>query len=375
MSKTDDHNKSVTIDVNHHKTKRPLNASAVVTVEQPQVPEPATANTIPSEEVNTLKAVNTPGVLILQWLTYVFWGWTCLTLILLSYLVATYLVKAPFSSSDSAPYVFAAALVLLPISIVCDLFYSHKEPTRKTGASMILMVIHAVIFAVFSIGALITLVFAVVNQTIDTSDSRSAYALMLAAGIVSVIYAVTFLRTLNPLRSRKAGLVFSLFMIIVVGALATFNAIGPMNNERLVRQDATTNDNLTKVVLEVNRYTKTNNKLPLTLNDVAFAERENPLVIQHKVRYTPLTTESFANQANVPTDNITLEDGRVVLPGTQTTEPNRLPYKICVDYKADTTTQYEREDVAVDRDSESFYPGVHKAGERCYSLYVQQTVY
>ena len=45
------------------------------------------------------------------------------------------------------PYAVAAVLVLLPVSFITDFFYSKREPGKKTGAATIVMVIHAVLYA------------------------------------------------------------------------------------------------------------------------------------------------------------------------------------------------------------------------------------
>src|SRR5680860_463031 len=102
--------------------------------------------------------INTPGIIVLQWLTYAFWGLTVFATSLLSASVIAYFIT-PTNNNDFSAYATAAVLVLLPISVICDIFYSKQEPEHKTGASSIIMIIHAVFFALFSIGALIAIVF------------------------------------------------------------------------------------------------------------------------------------------------------------------------------------------------------------------------
>jgi hypothetical protein len=60
-------------------------------------------------------------------------------------------------SSDGKfmPFAIAAVLVLLPISIACDYFYSKQEPVKKTGAASIVMILHAVLFALLVLALLL----------------------------------------------------------------------------------------------------------------------------------------------------------------------------------------------------------------------------
>ncbi|MGH7250207.1 MAG: hypothetical protein ACREGC_04480, partial [Minisyncoccia bacterium] len=117
---------------------------------------PGTTNTSPVHNLNT------PNVIVMQWLTYAFWGWTALSLSILTGIVlANFINKADMGSFT--PYAIAAVLVLLPISFVCDYFYSKHEPGKNTGSAMVVMVIHAVLFALFGVGALIGIVFSLVQ--------------------------------------------------------------------------------------------------------------------------------------------------------------------------------------------------------------------
>ena len=62
------------------------------------------------------------GNIILQWLTYAFWGWALLGINWLIFIVVFSLL-AHQDQTEVIPYAIAAVLVLLPISVVCDFFY------------------------------------------------------------------------------------------------------------------------------------------------------------------------------------------------------------------------------------------------------------
>ena len=64
---------------------------------------------------------NSAGVIVLQWLTYAFWGWTLLAVNTLIFMVIFSLLKH-VDLSTIIPYAIASVLVLLPISLVCDVF-------------------------------------------------------------------------------------------------------------------------------------------------------------------------------------------------------------------------------------------------------------
>ena len=70
--------------------------------------------------------INTPGIIILQWLTYAFWGWFVLATSLLAVTVLSHFI-AHTNDSNFTPYAIAAVLVLLPLSFVCNFFYRLSD--------------------------------------------------------------------------------------------------------------------------------------------------------------------------------------------------------------------------------------------------------
>lgn len=175
------------------------------------------------------------GTIILQWLTYAFWGWTVL---ILSFL--TYNVLSDFISGDGSSvnyYLIAALAVLLPISLICDYFYAKGEPVKKTGAAMVVMVIHAVIFALLGIGSLLGAAFSLVALLTSHGSSggvgfydqstthQTATIYLIGALIVAVFYAITFARTINPaslkwiVRAYKLAMPALIIILIVLGVI------------------------------------------------------------------------------------------------------------------------------------------------------------
>jgi hypothetical protein len=197
----------------------------------PPPPAPATPAPAPAAppQPSDKQHVST-STLISQWLTYAFWGWTVLILSILTYTVFYDFLDQGDSSSFNY-YVISATLVLLPISFICDYLYSKQEPQKKTGAASIIMVVHAVLFALFGIGSLIWCVFSLVSLlTGDSGDHSSAYAGLFSSLIIAVFYAATFARTLNPPQLGWIAKTYRLFVLVVVTIFIILGFVGAHHN-------------------------------------------------------------------------------------------------------------------------------------------------
>ncbi|HUC87009.1 MAG TPA: hypothetical protein VMR75_01610 [Candidatus Saccharimonadales bacterium] len=162
------------------------------------------------------------GTIILQWLTYAFWGWTVLALAILTVSVFQRLLAGSDVSTYNY-YVIAALVVLLPISFGCDMVYSKTELDKKVGASLFVMVVHAVIFALFTISALLFVAWSVVSLATNHSYSSITLAGLFGALLISAFYAITFLRTLNPAHILWIPKVYRFTM---VGLFVVFAILG-----------------------------------------------------------------------------------------------------------------------------------------------------
>ena len=114
-----------------------------------QVPFGQNAQTVESvAPAQKVTSPNTAGVLVLQWLTYAFWGWTLVALYWLTSLCVQYFISdssqadsySSTYSNDMLAYSLAAVVVLFIISIICDFVYSKFEPQHKSGAAMVIMI-------------------------------------------------------------------------------------------------------------------------------------------------------------------------------------------------------------------------------------------
>jgi|GEM_PF-3443894 len=184
----------------------------------PAYPAPATGNLPPQPVMPQDPAENhntNALTIIIQWLTYAFWGWTVLILSILTFAVFAQLLNSD-NASNANYYVISAAIVLLPISFATDFFYSKKETKKKESAAMVVMVIHAVLFALFAIGALIAAVFSFVSLLASSGSHTLKYVDLWSSLFITVFYAVTFIRTINPAKLPWIAKAYKIFMVVIV---------------------------------------------------------------------------------------------------------------------------------------------------------------
>ncbi len=235
-----------------------------------QSPQSAAVTTDP-EGVNSnqqSKTAISPGLVVLQWLTYAFWGWALLSLAWLIFIVI-YNLMDQLDTSEVIPYALSATLVLLPIALISDFFFSKQEPKKKQGASMVVMLIHAVIFALFAVGTLIGAIFAIVQLLIASGQSTEyTQSTLVSLLIVSLLYALTFLRTLRPqFLGEKLPMIYSLIMLFITGTFITLSILGPISQSVATRDDRRIVSYLPTVNDAINNYTQKYKTLPASLTE------------------------------------------------------------------------------------------------------------
>ncbi len=302
------------------------------------------------------------GVIVLQWLTYVFWGWTVLATIWLVYIVIANLILQT-DLTAFIPYVIAAVSVLLPLSFVCDLFYARKEPEHKSGVATIVMVIHAVIFAVFGIGVLISVVLTLVQMFIsDSSDTKTSLTVLITLSISALLYGATFFRTLNPTPKIRVSLFYRLFMAVVLAVFIIMAFVGPVARSLATRNDRLIVAHIGDVNDGVQHYIETNRKLPTSLNDLALSPEAKVLVDKELVKFKPADQQTVIDQNGNTGSKVQVQSFVV---------STDYRYQLCATYKEAagngvvSTSIYDK-----DADGYQSYLSVydHPAGEVCYKL-------
>lgn len=331
-------------------------------VQAPAVYPSAGANTPQTyNQPSTLPpvAVNSPGLIVLQWLTYAFWGWTILAMSALTISVLANFITGA-ETGGFTPYGIAAVLVLLPISIVCDVFYSKQEPQKKAGAASIVMVIHAVIFALFGIGAVIAIVFSLVSMLTSSSDSSGTSVSLFSAMIITVLYAAVFLRTINPQRLPMVRRFFIIFMTAVVGIIAILGIVGPVAHERATRNDRLISGNLSTLKSQIDDYARDKDRLPDSLRDLDLNGDTKVLVDKNLVKYTPNTQSSSTTSPSNTRNSIA--------------KSTTYYYQLCVTYTKATKKDRYGSSYSSNKEDSSGYStylntyNSHPAGEECYKL-------
>lgn len=303
-----------------------------------------------------------PALIVLQWLSYAFWGGT---VIAISVLVASVLAFniSKTSIGDSVLYGLAAVLVLLPISLICDFMYLRHEPDYRTRSSSVVMTVHAVLFALFGIGSLITVAFSIVSLMVSSSGHDNVMVTLYSSLIITFLFVMLFLRTVLPKKYAKMRLLFMTIMIISVGLVCAFGIFGPIADAQLTRNDKLIESNLSTVSDAVNTYASNNNRLPDNLSSLTLSGDAKKLVTDKLVTYKKDVPPSSSYPA-VSTD---------------------FYYQLCVNYKKASTEPYTTTTTTTNYSSSSsspsatLYPGgneynyyfsatPHPAGDKCYKL-------
>lgn len=317
--------------------------------------QPLSLPTVPS------KPSHSPGNIILQWLTYALWGWTILaTSVLIVTVLESFLNDA--NPGDFTAYAVAAVLVLLPISVVCDVFYTKQEPTHKTGGASIVMVIHAVLFALFAVGALITAVFSVVNLMTSSSESVTAQISLYSSLLIAVLYISVLVRTILPKRLLWARRAFVMEMVIVVGIVALLGIVGPAAKARATRTDRLIDSNIADLQYTVESYVSKNSALPQDLHALTLNGDTKKLVEENLVTYKANTKPPTGGSANSYSASKTSSDSNNV---------KTFYYQLCADYKKESKSKYNYSNYD-QADANGYVTYIttdsHSAGEVCYKL-------
>lgn len=290
-------------------------------------------------------AENTPGVIILQWLSYAFWGWLILALI---WLMSVIFVNAILgeSVSDTIPYAIAAGVVLLPIAFLTDFFYRKHEPSKKVGVAMVIMVIHAVLFALLAIIALISTVFNSLSALIETSSNvdNQLVVIFTSAG-ATLLYAATFIRTLNPFKTKKPIYIYSFAMVAITVSLLVLAVVGPLVQTFATKDDRRLEQNLSSVSRGVNEYIQTNEKLPANLDEVNFSDEEADQLVQ---------------------DGLVVYKAGTGIVSSYRSDQIEYRYQLCATFKEKDSSSYSSP--SSDEYSSYLSTSGHGKGQVCYKL-------
>ena len=214
--------------------------------------------------------VNSPSVAIFQWLSYAFWGWTAIATAALVGICTNFALNGYTSNYEAVAYVVAAAFVLLPIAVVCDVLFSRRERDEKDRVGMVIMVIHAVLFALIAVAALASLVFSLVSIVLsDTSDISGPLVSIATSAVLAGFFGKLTFRIMRPMTKTRMRLWLRSFFVLVVLAAMVWGIAGPVTQTLVRKDDARAQRAAEASQLLVNEYLNQNGQLPATLQEAS----------------------------------------------------------------------------------------------------------
>lgn len=356
----------------------------------------ATSSLQESDAATVAPAGHSGGILVLQWLTYAFWFWLIVSISWLAGVVINYYISNKGSSSVVwsmlLAYPLASVIITYLITLVTDKFYAKHEPEKKVGGANVIMLLHVVPFVLFAIGALITLVFALITMTLNSDPVNSIdgpLRVMLVALIVAVLFALAATRVFYGARRMVRVIAWGILTILSIGfIIAGFT--GPGADSLRTKDDRLIEQSLPNLAGDIRQYASKNNALPEKLTDVTHTDSSNANAVQalmdkklvvYKANTLPAEHSGF-NYPDDGADNLSVAGS--VGKAQYTTGADRFYYQLCVVYKNEKKSNYNYtnndtasytigSDVAAKDSYTSAYISygidAHPAGNVCYNLY------
>jgi len=311
---------------------------------------------------------NTAGIAIVQWLSYALWGAVVIATASLIGIITNFMLNGYTSNYESIAYVIAAALVLFPLAIVCEVIFSKYEKDHKTAAGAVIMVIHAVLFTLIAVGALATFVFSLVSMALsDTSDVNGSIVAAVTSISVFVMFGLLVLRAARPVVGSKLRLTVRFVLSVIALGVIVWGLAGPVAQTFMRKDDDRAVSAAQSLGSYISYYAGQNRKLPVDIEQAVansddgqslFGESGQELVLgaakDGLIRYTPHTKTPSVE---------TIEDGSM-----QTS----YFYELCVvfDYADKNRNLYNQG--YLEKDSFGYTTGIPQlsteAGDNCYSV-------
>ncbi|PID99253.1 hypothetical protein CSA80_00590 [Candidatus Saccharibacteria bacterium] len=392
---------------NEEQPNRAVDIAAPDDIDQGAPAQPvvaAASDVAPKSEQQTHSSSSGSGILVLQWLTYAFWGWFGFAIGWLATVVASYFIS-PNSTSDWSgvlAYPLAAVLILFVIAFTTDLLYSRHEPTKKSGAANVIMLLHVVPFVLIAIGGVIVVVFSLISMILNSGtrlDNDDPMTVLYAALVIAITFGVLAVRVFfgseHPTRRQYAR--SALGLIALVGIIVSL--VGPVALAINTKDDRLIERVVVQLSDNVRSYAQDNDKLPVTLKDAGYDGSKvsekvvREVVDKQSVTYKPnmQPSDQLASSLKLVTINNNdgannLKDALSEINKRNATGRNKyFYYQLCTTYKkerkgSDSNTKNgvakpARGGVGTKSDySSSVSAGdPHPAGDVCYNLSVYRS--
>lgn len=329
--------------------------------------------------------------LVLQFLTYSFWGLVLFSLSTLTvstlqyYLNKTSLLSSMsgnsfsfglFFSNDLTTYLnqFSIGLlvVLVPITVVLDYLYRKREPVKKKGASAVFMIIFSIIFAFLSISSLISLGYVsviMISSILNGGDVSSLQVSLYSNTIIAALYALAFLRAFAPENLFEIRQKYSIIMSIAAGVLIIANISAIAAAQDSAKKDYLIEKNIYSVNKAIVDYYKSNKNLPDSLDKINVDSNAKKIITDKLVSYK---NEGKASKKSS-------------LYSYTTTSSNYYRYQLCAKYQKESIG-YNKEQTSSNSNydyysgsddgyqsaeySSGYFSKPHPAGEYCYKMQI-----
>ena len=235
-----------------------------------------------------------PAIVALQWFTYALWGWLCFAFAWLIAVTVSHYVDAGSSDTGTGiSYALAAVIVLFIAALISDAIYAQRETDDKHSATLLVMVIHAVLYALAAVGSLILSVFAltslVVGEGFDNNET-SRTVMLVTGSIVALLFLMLVVRIVWTQRFPRQQLGYRLFVTLVALLAVGAAVMGPAAYARMTKPDRLIEAGLPGMARDINAYAVTNHKLPAALADVTHTDSTSKdLMDDQLVEYIPNT--------------------------------------------------------------------------------------
>lgn len=342
------------------------------------------------------KAHSSGGVLVLQWLTYAFWFWFGVSTSWLAGVVINFFISSNVDSSDwgeTLAYPLASVIIMMIIALVTDMLYAKHEPAKKIGGANVIMLLHVVPFVLMAIGALVTVVFALINMLISNdlvSAEDGPLQIMLVAIVALVLLGLAAARVFFGDKPRLRLIVRLAFIVVALGFIIA-GIFGPALQAIRTKDDRLVERALPSLASDIRDYTRKNDKLPDSLSSVSYggyndtAKQVQLAIDKRLIRYKPNTQPAGEGSTYNPGEEIFNESmgkssGISYYPSEPYPNSKRFYYQLCATYKYEKKSRYSYSEglnyaqdnsasMASDYISSYVTISSHPAGEVCYNLY------
>lgn len=311
------------------------------------------------------------GVMVLQWLSYAFWGWFGVAMTWLTGVVVAYFVTG--NSTDvtaTLAYPLAAVIVLFALACVTDFFYARHESAQKVGLTNAIMLVNVVLFVLVAVGAAVTGLFALISMALNTDPSAGTDGQVIAAWTslaAIVIFGAASARAVFGGKVKVIRRAHWIVMAVAALGMITLSIAGPVVGVQSTKDDRVIEQGLPHIREIVSAYVNENGVLPKTLEVAQQAETSSDnaamkqLISRKLVRYTANVKEPTENSYY---GSVTYYDYK----------PSKTYYyRLCATYshikKASGTYT---DTIAASSDGGDYMPYLsiysHAKGEVCYNL-------